>query len=303
MKSMTGFGTAELNQSGLNIKVVARALNDKYISVKCKIPPEFPEYISYKIERMIPQLLRRGSIFINISIVDKRERFPTLVVKYNLLGKYVDLLKEIIKKYNLHSDITISDILQLGNIFESPTNDYESADFEEMILGLVEKAILQLNEMRNKEGDDLEEFFITSINKMEVSLSTIELSVPNCLEELKIKTKSRIENLLKEGSSGAIYLGKNNFKQEKLSTEVSYFIEKSDITEEIVRLKSHLKKLRELISTKDEPIGLSLGFVLLEMQREVVTISAKYNYIPIFPDVLKIKEEIEKCKEQALNVE
>ncbi|MBC8313095.1 MAG: DUF1732 domain-containing protein [Candidatus Cloacimonetes bacterium] len=295
MKSMTGFGTSEYSQNNLNIKVTVRSLNSKYNSVKCKIPRNFPQLISYKIEKIIPTLIKRGNIHINITISDYRDKFPNLNAKHNLIEKYVNLLEEIREKNNLDSKITISDILNIGNIFESPTYDYDTSDFLELILNLVKKAINELEIVKKSEGDNLEEFFIKSINKIEVSLSTIELSIDSFKEDLKLKTKKRLEKL------ADIEFGES--KDKNFLLIVSHFIEKYDITEEIIRIRSHIKKFNELITGDSEPIGISLLFLIQEIQREISTLSAKYNYVSMYPEILKIKEEVEKCKEQALNVE
>jgi len=295
MKSMTGFGSEELNKNGLNLKITARSLNDKYLNIRCKTPPDFPEYVSYKIERMIPKLLSRGTIYITLFMINKKEKLPEILLKKDLLKQYFDFINETSKKYAIKTNITISDIFNFEKLYESPTEEYNSEEFLELVLELVKKAVNKLIEVRQKEGEDLEEFFIKSINQIEVSLSAIELSFPDYLQELKMKTKSNIEEILKN------YLKK--IDEEKIISEIKYLCDKIDVTEEIVRLRSHLNKFRELISIKDKPIGFSLIFVIQEMQREISTISAKYNNISVFPEILKIKEEIEKCKEQALNVE
>ncbi|MEA3475007.1 MAG: DUF1732 domain-containing protein [Candidatus Cloacimonadota bacterium] len=295
MKSMTGFGSEELNKDGLNLKITARSLNDKYLNIRCKTPPDFPEYVSYKIERMIPKLLSRGTIYITLFRINKKEKLPEMLLKEDLLKQYFDFINEVSKKYAIKTNITISDIFNFEKLYQSPIEEYDSEEFLELVLKLVKKAVNKLIEVRQKEGEDLEEFFIKSINQIEVSLSAIELSFPDYLQELKLKTKSNIEEILKN------YLKK--IDEEKIISEIKYLCEKLDITEEIVRFRSHLNKFRELISIKDKPIGFSLIFVIQEMQREISTISAKYNNISVFPEILKIKEETEKCKEQALNVE
>lgn len=295
MKSMTGFGSEELNKNGLNLKITARSLNDKYLNIRCKTPPDFPEYLSYKIERMIPKLLSRGTIYITLFMINKKEKLPEVLLKEDLLKQYFDFINEVSKKYAIKTNITISDIFNFEKLYQSPIEEYDSEEFLELVLELVKKAVNKLIEVRQKEGEDLEEFFIKSINQIEVSLSAIELSFPDYLQELKMKTKSNIEEILKN------YLKK--IDEEKIISEIKYLCDKIDITEEIVRLRSHLNKFRELISIKDKPVGFSLIFVIQEMQREISTISAKYNNISVFPEILKIKEEIEKCKEQALNVE
>lgn len=295
MKSMTGFGSEELNKDGLNLKITARSLNDKYLNIRCKTPPDFPEYLSYKIERMIPKLLSRGTIYITLFMINKKEKLPEVLLKEDLLKQYFDFINEVSKKYAIKTNITISDVFNFEKLYQSPIEEYDSEEFLELVLELVKKAVNKLIEVRQKEGEDLEEFFIKSINQIEVSLSAIELSFPDYLQELKMKTKSNIEEILKN------YLKK--IDEERIISEIQYLCDKIDITEEIVRFRSHLNKFRELISIKDKPVGFSLIFVIQEMQREISTISAKYNNISVFPEILKIKEEIEKCKEQALNVE
>ena len=295
MKSMTGFGIAELTKNGIDLKVTVKSLNDKYLSVKCKIPKEFPEYISYRIERMITELLRRGSVFITVYMIEKKEIIQKKLLKDDLIKNYLDQIKVISKKFDLKPNISISDIFSLEKVYKSPIEEYDPQEFLELILDLVKKAVQKLIEVRQKEGEDLEEFFIKSINRIEISLSTIELSIPNYIQELKTKTSNRIEKILEN------YIKK--IDEDKVISEVTYLYEKSNITEEIVRFKSHLNKFWEIISIKDQPVGLSMIFVIQEMQREISTISAKYNNISIFPEILKIKEEIEKCKEQAFNVE
>lgn len=294
MRSMTGFGSAEYHKDGLQLQVTAKSLNSKYLSVKCKSPDGFPEELSYKIENLVPQYIKRGCIFLKIKVTfNQNKHTPGIEINHKLVETYIKLLRDLIERYSLSSDIKIADILALGNIFTSPTEKYNLPNFQELVLKATVEALLELNKAREQEGKAMEEFFIKSINKMEISLGSIELAVPKFLAELKGKTKKAIDELIKGVP----------IEKEQLALQISTFIDRSDITEEIVRLKSHLKKLHELISTKGETIGHSLGFVLQEMQREIMTISAKYNYAPMFPEILKIKEEIERCKEQALNVE
>ena len=292
---MTGFGMEELTKNGIDLKVTIKSLNDKYLSVKCKITQGFPEYISYRIERLIPEILSRGSIFINVSMNVKKEVLQKQLLENELINNYIEQIKNISKKFDLKPNVSISDFFNLEKLYKSPIDEYDSEEYLEMILDLVKKAIQKLIILRTKEGADLEEFFIKSINIIEVSLSSIELSIPDYLQELKTKTNNSIETILKN------YIEK--IDKDKIISEITNFYEKSNIAEEIVRIKSHLNKFREIINIKDQPIGLSMIFVIQEMQREISTISAKYNNISIFPEILKIKEEIEKCKEQAFNVE
>ncbi len=299
MNSMTGFGVAEYNKDDIYLRVSVKSLNDKYLNVRTRLPYEFPEYLSYKIEQTIPEFVNRGGINVIVSLKDSRYDIANIDFDDEHIKKILDILQKFKSEHGFNTNISIADLISLQKMDNSPIDQYYlSEDFQKILSDTLKKALKFLVEERKSEGNHLEEFFIRSINQIEVSLNTIEHSIPEFLEELKIK----VQNICKEITHDEdINLSK--FNEEKLLSEVNYYIDKSDITEEIVRLKSHLNKLRNVINVKDKPIGLSMIFVLQEMQREISTISAKYHNVSIFADIVNIKEEIEKCKEQALNVE
>ncbi len=299
MNSMTGFGVAEYNKNDIYLRVSVKSLNDKYLNIRTKLPYEFPEYLSYKIEQTIPEFVNRGGINVNVSIKDSRNDIANIDFDDEHIKKILDILEKFKSDLGFNTNISIADLIALQKMDNSPIDQYYlSEDFKKILSDTLKEALKLLVEERKSEGNHLEEFFIRSINQIEVSLNTIEHSIPEFLEELKIK----VQNICKEITHDEdINLSK--FNEEKLLSEINYYIDKSDITEEIVRLKSHLNKIRNVINVKDKPIGLSMIFVIQEMQREISTISAKYHNVSIFPDIINIKEEIEKCKEQALNVE
>ncbi len=299
MNSMTGFGVAEYKENDIYLRISVKSLNEKYLNIRTKLPYEFPEIISYQIEKYIPKYLNRGGIYVIVSIKDRRNAIENIEIENSYLDILLTKLRMIEEKYRININLALSDLMNIYDKETSPIDPYYLSDeFFDIFFSTLNKALMQLIDERKAEGDNLEEFFIKAINKIEVSLNTIEHSIPEYLEEIKVKVK----NICKEiTDDDEIQLSK--FNEEKLLSEVNYFIDKSDITEEIVRLKSHLKKLREMIAITNQPLGLSMIFTIQEMQREITTISAKYHNVAIFSDIINIKEEIEKCKEQALNVE
>lgn len=299
MNSMTGFGVAEYNKNDIYLRVSAKSLNDKYLNIRTRLPYEFPEYLSYKIEQFIPEFVNRGGINVIVSMKDSRNDIANMDFDDEHIKKILNKLNKLKSELGFNTTISLSDLMTLQKMDNSPIDQYYLSDeFQKVLFDTLKKALKQLVDERKSEGDHLEEFFIRSINQIEVSLNTIEHSIPEYLEELQIKVK----NICKEITTDE-EINLSKFNEEKLLSEVNYYIDKSDITEEIVRLKSHLKKIRKLISVTNKPIGLSMIFVIQEMQREISTISAKYHNVTIFSDIINIKEEIEKCKEQALNVE
>lgn len=299
MNSMTGFGVAEYNKNDIYLRVSAKSLNDKYLNIRTRLPYEFPEYLSYKIEQFIPEFVNRGGINVIVSMKDSRNDIANMDFDDEHIKKILNKLNKLKSNLGFNTTISLSDLMTLQKMENSPIDQYYLSDeFQKVLFDTLKKALKQLVDERKSEGDHLEEFFIRSINQIEVSLNTIEHSIPEYLEELKIKVK----NICKEITSDE-EINLSKFNEEKLLSEINYYIDKSDITEEIVRLKSHLKKLRKIITVTNKPIGLSMIFVIQEMQREISTISAKYHNVTIFSDIINIKEEIEKCKEQTLNVE
>lgn len=299
MNSMTGFGVSEYNKNDIYLRVSAKSLNDKYLNIRTRLPYEFPEYLSYKIEQFIPKFVNRGGINVLVSMKDSRNDIANMDFDDEHIKKILDKLNKLKSNLGFNTTISLSDLMTLQKMENSPIDQYYLSDeFQKVLFDTLKKALKQLVDEKKSEGDHLEEFFIRSINQIEVSLNTIEHSIPEYLEELKIKVK----NICKEITSDE-EINLSKFNEEKLLSEINYYIDKSDITEEIVRLKSHLKKISKIISVTNKPIGLSMIFVIQEMQREISTISAKYHNVTIFSDIINIKEEIEKCKEQALNVE
>jgi len=299
MNSMTSFGVAEYNKNDIYLRVSVKSLNDKYLNIRTRLPYEFPEYLSYKIEQYIPEFVNRGGINVLVSMKDSRNDIANMDFDDEHIKKILNKLNKLKSNLGFNTTISLADLTTLQKLENSPIDQYYLSDeFQKVLFDTLTKALKQLVDERKSEGDHLEEFFIRSVNQIEVSLNTIEHSIPEYLEELMFKVK----NICKEITSDE-EINLSKFNEEKLLSEINYYIDKSDITEEIVRLKSHLIKLRKIITITNKPIGLSMIFVIQEMQREISTISAKYHNVSIFNDIISIKEEIEKCKEQALNVE
>ena len=299
MNSMTGFGMAEYNKDDIYLRVSVKSLNDKYLNIRTRLPYEFPEYLSYKIEQSIPEFVNRGGINVIVSIKDSRNDIANIDFDNKNIKKILNILHKFKSDLGFNTNISIADLMAIQKMDNSPIDNYYlSEEFQGILSDTLKKALKILVEERKTEGDHLEEFFIKSINKIEVSLNTIEHSIPEFLEELKIKVKNICKEITHDED-----INLSKFNEDKLLSEINYYIDKSDITEEIVRLKSHLNKIRKVITVTDKPIGHSMIFIIQEMQREISTISAKYHNVLIFSDIINIKEEIDKCKEQALNVE
>lgn len=297
MNSMTGFGSLVEEINGIKFRITIKSINDKFLTVKCKIPEEFSEYITYKIENAIPNFIDKGRVYIKIQQIDQNQNIQDYNEIKERLEQFSNIFKEISKENSIKPNVSVRDLIYIQNSLNPSIAKFETDEFINEILKTVKKVVNKLIIERKREGDNLEEFFIKSINQIEVSLSTIQLSIPKFLVDLKRKVNEKLNELYKYDTE------LNKFNEDRIIKEITFYIDKSDITEEIVRLKSHLDKFHQLITVTDEPIGDSMNFIIQEMQREISTISAKYNNPDVFSEILKIKSEIQKCKEQARNVE
>lgn len=294
---MTGFGKANVKFKQRDFRIIAKSQNNKYLKINTSIPNFFPERLNYRIEKLIKKFIKRGSIFLKIKKLHSDDNFIEKETIKDNIDKLIEFSHDLPEDIKVTKKIRLFDILYFQNSIKSPTNQFESDKFCESMISTTQKALMRMIESREIEGKNLEEFFISSINKMEVALSTIEMSIPEFIDDIKKSVEEKLNDIYEYNTET------NKYSEEKILSELNFFMDKSEITEESIRLKSHLKKMRTLLTKDDKAIGHSLLFTIQEMQREMNTISAKYHNKEVFSEILTIKNEINKCKEQAYNVE
>ena len=294
MRSMTGFGKAEYMKHGLELKVTIKSLNNKSFSPIYKLPSQL-DFYEVLIDNIIKKEIYRGKIIVAVTLNDCREENKQLEIDEDILDKFYNFCLRLRDRYNIKDEITISDLLRYKNIYRVKEVNYDTDEIKEFLTDVVNKALANLIKMKETEGEHIEENFIKILGKIEISLASIETSVPPFIQEIQSNLRNKIKSLL--GSNF------EEMDEKKLLNEIAYLVEKADITEEITRIHSHLKKFREKMESGEKDIGNSLNFIVQEMHREINTISAKCKNINIFNDILKIKEEVDKLKEQVRNVE
>lgn len=294
---MTGFGKANVKFNQRDFRIIAKSQNNKYLKINTSIPNFFPERLNYRIEKLIKKFIKRGSIFLKIKKLHSDDNFIEKETIKDNIDKLIEFSHDLPEDIKVTKKIRLFDILYFQNSIKSPTTLFESDKFCESMISTTQKALMRMIESREIEGKNLEEFFISSINKMEVALSTIEMSIPEFIDDIKKSVEEKLNDIYEYNTET------NKYSEEKILSELNFFMDKSEITEESIRLKSHLKKMRTLLTKDDKAIGHSLLFTIQEMQREMNTISAKYHNKEVFSEILTIKNEINKCKEQAYNVE
>ncbi len=287
IKSMTGFGKASAESKDNLITIEIRSLNSKGADVSLRLSSALRNYEA-ELRNEISKLLERGKIDLSIFLESKKVLTPT-EINITLAKAYHDQLRNLAIELNEPLHDPIAQILRLPDVMKTERRDSDEEEWK-LIKGAVMEAVKELNAFRDKEGLSLKA-------DLELRLKNIE----NSLNEIAKLDVVRIENLKQRIRSNiAEAIGKNSIDQNRFEQELIYYIEKLDINEEKVRLKTHLAYFIETCA--EHAPGRKLNFIAQEIGREINTIGSKANDAPIQKLVVLMKDELEKIKEQVNNV-
>ncbi len=291
MLSMTGYGRGEYRENGIELTVEVKTVNNRYLDIGIKAPRIFVSYEDV-IRTRIRQKMTRGHADVFISLTDKREKSKKLWLDEAAAGAYVSAAKRIAELYpDLTNDFSVAYLMRSPDILRQ--EDSNTLD-EQLILALeraIDLAMDNLNLMRAAEGKKLEEDMLSRLAVIETTVEKITERAPlvalDYSARLTEKVKKALENV--------------QFDEARLLTEVTVFADKSNIDEELTRLRSHIAQFRDIC--KSLQVGRKLDFLVQEFNRESNTICSKSNDIEITRHGLALKNEIEKIREQVQNVE
>ena len=288
--SMTGFGKESAATSKISIEVEVKSVNSRYLEVFIKLP-QFLSHKEYELRELIKDKIKRGKI--NVSIQVKRDTTlnGSTAFDEDKLKSYLKILKQIKKAANLSEEIKLEHLLNNKEFLVSSDYDLSETEFNKL-KRTVNTALNNLQIMKKNEGQELAKDLTKRIRFIESNINEIGKESKNSINDYYSKLKERIVELLAD----------SKISEERLNLELAIIADKADITEESVRLKSHLKFFTECIKKEAEP-GRKLNFLCQEMNREANTISSKSISTSITHKVVLIKEEIEKIREQIQNIE
>ncbi len=285
--SMTGYGKAEYQDDKISVKVEIRSVNSKNFDFKLRIPKDLNSR-EIEIRNITQKALSRGKIDCSINIEYlEGGRFE---INQNVALRYFDSLKQLAVKtgYKIKKIDALSVIMRLPDVLKTEEHEADEEVWQKVLQTLL-KAIEQLNEFRKQEGIALSKALLSYVDNIEAALE----KVPKYEGERIEKVRQRISAALKDVAE--------NYDKDRFEQEMIYYLEKYDITEEKVRLKNHLDYFRQTID-KGGVVGKTLGFISQEMGREINTLGSKANHFAIQQLVVEMKDELEKIKEQSLNV-
>jgi len=289
LKSMTGFGRAEKNVGNKTFLADIKSLNGKQFELNLKLPSILRPY-EFDIRRMLSENLVRGSVDCGISLKDTGDAKP-VTINTDLAKAYYKPLAELSASLGLDPSHILSTLVKLPEVITPSSDtlsDAEWKEFQQVLLA----AIGNLNNHRLEEGRVMEEDLLQRINNILTQQQEVMKLEP--LRQQKIR--EGITRLLEEN------VGKENYDGNRLEQELIYYIEKIDISEEQVRLLNHCDYFKTLLAEKEEAKGKKLSFILQEIGREINTTGSKAYDATIQKCVVMMKDELEKAKEQVLNV-
>jgi uncharacterized protein (TIGR00255 family) len=283
IQSMTGYGKAEFQFENKNYILELRSLNSKGLELNARLPIHVRE-IEIRLKKSIGEFLKRGKIDINLNI-ENISGSNAKTINVAAVNQYIEQLKSIEDGDRLE---LLKIALKLPDTLKTEIEDFDEAEIE-LIETLLKKAIDALIGFRSDEGKILETEFNKRLDNLEGLLKEVEIIDPERSVKIKEKLKSTLDALQAE-------VDQNRFEQELI-----YYMEKYDITEEKVRLKNHIDYFKKTLGS-DTSNGKKLGFIAQEIGREINTIGSKANHAGLQKLVIQMKDELEKIKEQLLNV-
>ncbi|MFQ5957514.1 MAG: YicC/YloC family endoribonuclease [Candidatus Brocadiales bacterium] len=293
LRSMTGFGRAESKDDNTALTVEVRSVNNRFLKITSKLPESFLPY-QERLERVLKDRLSRGSIRLDVEYKPIHET-PGFYLNLDTLKSYYRSIKELRDELGPEGDVPLASLFSLPGICERAKvqeNDVEG--LVPVLEKLINLALDDLLSMRTLEGKALEEDIVCSKERIMQFLATLEERAPEVVNAYRSRLRNKLSNLLQDVD---IELSEGD-----LAREVAFFAERSDITEEITRLKSHISQLEDAMS-EEGPSGRRQEFIVQEMFREANTMGSKVSDGDMLRGIIEIKMEIEKIKEQVFNVE
>ena len=290
MESMTGFGKASCEFENNKFSVEIKSLNNKQTDIQVRLPQNYKAK-EIEIRNLLASTLIRGKIELNLRLEFSNES-SLANINESVFNSYLKQIKKLNKKQNLKLDknTIFESIMRMPDVLKAPEVELDEEEWEQ-IFATIKKAIVQLVDFRKQEGKAIGKDILNRIENIRKLL----LAVSPFEEERVLKIKERIQNNVKENISA------ENIDTNRLEQEIIFFLEKLDITEEKVRLGNHLKYFEKTASEKT-PIGKKLIFISQEIGREINTLGSKASHSEIQKLVVQMKDELEKIKEQLMNV-
>ncbi|MFL6468894.1 MAG: YicC/YloC family endoribonuclease [Pyrinomonadaceae bacterium] len=292
MNSMTGFGRGSVSGDNFEVSVEMKTVNNRFLDVVLKLGGEL-QALEAPLKKLISNRLTRGRV--DVSIQYDRVQEISYELNRPIITGYLSALNQLKSDFDIGGDPDINVIARLPNIF-TVKKEEASGEFSQAIETAVTAALADLELMRASEGSMLKTELLERLANIEGYTNEIEKEAGNIGEEYRQRLTKRIGELLSKTESQI------ELDQSRLAQEIAYLADRSDISEEIARLRTHIEHFRSIMDEEKE-VGKRLDFLTQELNREANTITSKTNNMVVKENALQVKSEIEKIREQVQNVE
>jgi uncharacterized protein (TIGR00255 family) len=293
--SMTGFGRASFEVAGVSFAVEIRSVNHRHLDTKVRVPRQLSEHES-SVSARVQERLERGRVDVSISLAGGGTTSGQLVVDEEVAGSYVRAARELARVHDLAGDLAVGTVLTLPGVTSFAERSFEGDTLAAALQGAVDSALDEVVQMRAAEGAALEKEFRSRLAHVGELTDSFQARAGLVVQAARERLRKRAEQLRAE--TGLL-------DEARLHQEVVIAADRLDITEELVRLRSHVEQFRQILASAGagSPVGRRLDFLLQEMGREANTVGSKANDAPLAHDVVELKTELERIREQVQNVE
>lgn len=291
IQSMTGYGRDQKSIDGINITIELKSVNSRYFEFNCRLPKGYL-FLENKLKEFTQSKISRGKVEMYVSIESEGQNDIEISVNEAYAQSYISALKSLAKKLKIKNDVSTSNFVNNSDIFKISRKEINEDDVTASALSVADTAIQKFISMREVEGDKLRDDVVSRTNEILKMVEFVETQSPKTVEAYRQKLENKIKDLLDN----------SQFDESRIITETAIYADKVAVSEETVRLRSHIAQFVKLVN-EGGAIGRKLDFIVQEMNRETNTIGSKAQDIEIAQVVVNIKSEIEKIREQIQNIE
>ncbi len=290
IKSMTGYGKANLEKNERRYQIEIKSVNHRYLDISVKMPRQL-SYLEEPIKKAIGNKIKRGKVDVFVTFENNSLEGQEIKINTELASAYIKELKKLAESENILADIQVNDIARYPDVLNIKNNQDDEIIKQEL-LEVSQIAIDNLVEMRQVEGTKMAEDIKQRLDYIQEKVKQISKLSTGLIEEYVVKLEERLKQILKG----------QEIDQARLAQEVVIYADKCSVEEEVTRLNSHISQFHSLINSS-EPMGKKLDFIIQEMNRETNTIGSKANNLEITDRVIDLKTQIENIREQIQNIE
>lgn len=292
IKSMTGYGRGQAIVGTKDITVEIRSVNHRFFEFSAKVPRAY-SYLEEKLKNCVKNAISRGKVDVNVLITAAEGDSATQVkVNKGLAQSYVAALRTLSEELQIRNDIAVSQLVRFPDIFTVTKAVDNEEETWQAVEQAAQEAIANFIQMRQTEGEKMEQDLLNRLNLIEGYVGQVEALSPQTVENYRTRLMAKLQEIL----------GDNTLDEQRVVTEVAIFADKIAVSEETVRLASHIRQFRDILKAQ-EPVGRKLDFLVQEFNREANTIGSKAQDVEIAKIVVEMKSEIEKIREQIQNIE